>query len=97
MRAYLEKTIGLPDQIILINDSNKTANIIETSKTDASQIQKVRSEIIEKLDIIFANARKVSKKCKLICDRNHIISEYLAQYSLKAKTASEQSNTKNIS
>jgi len=96
MRACLEKTAGLPDQIILINDSNKTANIIDMSKIDASQIQQARSEIIEKLDIIVANARMVSKKCKLICDRNHIISEYLAQYSLKAKTARKQSSIKSI-
>ena len=87
MRAYLEKSIGLPDQIILINDSNQTANIIDTSKTDASQIQKVRSEITGKLDIIFANAGIISHKCKLICDRNRIISDYLPQYSKKAKIA----------
>ena len=88
MRTYLEKTLGFPEQIILMNNSNQTANVIETSKTNSSQIQTIKSEITGKLGIIFANSKIISRKCRLICERNHIISDYLSQYSIKAKTVS---------
>ena len=90
----LEVTVGMPDRLVLINHTNKTANIINTQEVDHAEVQEMRSNMLSKLDLLFTNPKKLIQKCRLICSRELVIQNYLDQYSTKTNRAKKANNQK---
>ena len=89
----LEITDGIPDRIILTNQSNKTANIINTQEVDNAQVHEMRSNMLAKLDFLMTNSEELARKCRIISSREIVIQNYLSQFSSKAsKTKKITSN-----
>ena len=84
--SQLQSSAGLPEQIILVNHSNKTANIIDIRSCDLSKIHEISADIDHKLDLLLANSTKIAKACKLICSRERILADYLPKYTKMQKT-----------
>ena len=80
----LEITDGIPDRIILTNQSNKTANIINTQEVDNAQVHEMRSNMLAKLDFLMTNSEELARKCRIISSREIVIQNYLSQFSSKA-------------
>ena len=75
-----------PTQIAFINPSNQTARIIDTDKVTLSSLQELRSRMLTHLELIFENTEILTRKCRIICDRNHTQKKYLSQFKLKSQT-----------
>lgn len=94
LTSQLENLVGLPEQIILVNHSNKTANIIDIQSCDLSKIHEISTDIDHKIDLLLANSTKIAKACKLICNRERVLADYLPKYTKRSKAtkASEDSS-----
>ena len=86
----LEKTVGIPDRIILTNQSNRTANIINTQEVDNAQVHEMRSKMLAKLDFLLTNSEELTRKCRIISSRETVIQNYLSQFSSKIKKINTQ-------
>lgn len=77
----------LPEFIALMNQSNKTAHLLDTKKIDPSIVQQQHSSVIKKINYLAENHELLASKCKLLSNRSEIISDYLAKYSIKKAKA----------
>jgi len=93
LTSQLESSAGLPEQIILVNHSNKTANIIDIRSCDLSKIHEIGADIDHKLDLLLANSTKIAKACKLICSRERILADYLPKYTKTQKANNARKGT----
>ena len=83
LRSF-EIPIDALDHIILINQSNKTANIISMQEVSHAQVQETHSNMLAKLDFLLTNSQELSRKCKLITTRDLVLNNYIAQFSGKS-------------
>ena len=96
MMQRFEGNSGMPEKIALINNTIKTANIIETNSVDVSLIQEKRSSILNETESILSNIENLSEKCKLICNRSKVISDYLSQYTITNKTHTQNKSNQKL-
>ena len=89
----LESADGLPEQIIFVNNSNKTANIVDIRSCDHSKIHQIGEDIEHKLSLILANSSKIATACKLICSRERVLADYLPKYTKKLKATNASKET----
>jgi hypothetical protein len=85
----------LSEFIVLMNHSNKTANLINTKNIDALIVQQHHSNIIEKINHLVDNYELLANKCSLLSDRSKIVSDYLSMYSVQKPKAQKKSHLKN--
>ena len=93
MKNFIDKHGVLPDHIFLVNQSNKTANIISTKEVDASQVQEMRLNILKNLNIVLDNINILNQKCETIRSRENVMKTYLNRYSPKTKLTNKISKT----
>ena len=84
----------LPEFIALMNQSNKTAYLLDTKKIDPSIIQQQHSNVTKKINYLVENYELLANKCKLLNNRSEIISDYLANYSIKQPKVKPKSRLK---
>ena len=84
----------LPEFIALMNQSNKTAHLLDTKKIDPSIVQQQYSNVIKKINYLVENHELLANKCKLLNNRSKIISDYLTNYSIKKPKAKPKSSLK---
>ena len=94
LNEYLAAEGDLPQRLILVNNTNETANVISTKSIDESHIQYLRSDLLKQLSTVFENIQLISERCKIICSRERIISDYLSQYTGVAGKVNKKSSIK---
>ena len=92
LKNHKDKYNTKPTNIALINQSNKTAQIIDNDEISRSSVRDVCSSMLNNLDVLIDNKEKLAHRCRNLCDRKKIQDKYLSQFSAKAKV-----NTSNIS
>jgi hypothetical protein len=87
LRDYKDRVNAKPAQIAFINQSNKTAQIIDTDEVTRSSVQELRSTMFTNLEFILENTEALASKCRIICDRRLTQDSYLSQFIVKGKSA----------
>ena len=74
-----------PAKIAFINESNETAQIINTDEVTRSSVQELRTSMFNKLQFLLDNKDKLANKCRAVCDRSQTQNKYLNQFGIKTR------------
>ena len=97
LKNHKDKHNVKPTQIALINQSNKTAQIINTEEIASSSVQELRSMMFNNLEILLGCTETLKQKCQVICDRSFTQGHYLTQFKTKSKgKASKASHSSDL-